>query len=191
MIIQFKNITFNYTYDATSDPLFSSSSLINIGKSCINCSVGASGVNNIVIEDCIFKSSITNRFAFIGFNFTSNSSYAQDVFIKRNNFQSTFVGGADDYSAAIAFVCSAAAPPANNYNAPKLINCEISENICNRNQMIALTAPIDGVSGSILNAISPIGVNISKNICGSINYLVRRSHPFNTVNSLVVLDKEL
>jgi len=188
--IEFKNITFNYIYDATSDPLFASSSLINIGKSCINMNIGSSGAKNITIEDCTFKTPYANHFAFIGASLTSNSSFGQNIFIKRNQFISTFVGGGDDLSAAVAFVGPSVSPPVNDYNAPKLINCAISENICNRNQMIAITSSVDGVSGNVLNAISPINVYISDNICGSINYLVRRSQPFNTVNSLVILDKE-
>lgn len=184
----FINCTFNYTYDATSDGSYNTAFLANTSKACIFLQVAAVGNKNFVIDSCTFTSPNQNRFPFFSAVFSnstvSNPYFVENVRITNNKIIST--SSVDDKLCAIAFV-----GPSTSYtikNGPRLIDCVIDNNDCNKNQLIMISSP-DPVS-TVNDLIVPINVVISKNTCGAINFLTKEDIPFSTVNTSFNADKK-
>ena len=189
--VHFDGITFNDGYDASNDGSFSFSNLINSGKACIYSNVGADGYlsnRNISITNCNFVYTVTTlahplaRFPFISFEFASAGNILQNVNISKNTF-STLSAVADDVRAAIAFTCKINTGN-NNTASVRLVDCIISGNVCDKNQMIAITtmAP-SSPSTSLSEMLATVNCIIEKNICGTISAMVRADTPSNSFNS--------
>jgi hypothetical protein len=179
----FRNCTINYTYDATSDGSFSSLVLSNPTKACLFSTVPTSGLKNIIIDNCIFTSSNQNRFPFISMIFSSSPCFAENVTITNNKFNTSF--NADDQLAVITFVGPSVSPTLTN--GPRLNNCVINNNYCNKNQLILLSSPLIG--SATLDMISATNVSISNNVCGAINILLKQDLPFISFNTSFIRDK--
>jgi len=190
--VEFDGINFTYNYDATSDPSYSSASLINYANGCIHCLADAvNGNQNITIKNCTFTSSnILNKYAFMAFNLQTNTCQVQNVVIKDNIFNISLppIGPTEDYSAVIAFVGPSTSP--SSTSSARLINCVIDGNITNKNNMIAVAGYYSAGLGKIVDAINPINVKITNNICGSINFLTRRGGISTVANSTFNDNKE-
>src|SRR4029077_11799804 len=112
-----------------------------------------------------------------------SSSFAENINISNNSFQTT--AAADDKLAIIAF--SGPTVASTLITGPRLTDCIISGNLCNKNQLISISS---NLSGSNLNdMIIPINVIISDNLCGAINFLVKEDVPYSTYNTATVKDK--
>lgn len=188
--VSFGNIGFINSYDATHDAGFIAGSLINYGTGMIYCQVPATGAKNITFDGCTFTTSVVNRFAFIVFTFNSDLAWAENIFIKNNTFDITIPTGgpSDDLSAVVAFIGPATSPTSTS--SARLINCIIGKNICNKNSMIALTSSFNVGTNSVVNAIVPVNVEITNNICGSINFLMKRGKISTASNTVMINDKE-
>jgi hypothetical protein len=186
--VHFDGITFNDGYDASLDGSFSYSNLINSNKACIYSNVGADGYlsnRNISITNCNFVYTVTTlahpiaRFPFISFEFASAGNILQNVNISNNTF-STLVAE-DDIRAAIAFTCKLNSGNTSTA-AVRLVDCTISGNICDKNQMIAITAP-PSPSAPLSEMLATVNCVIEKNECGTISAMVRADTPSNTFNT--------
>lgn len=176
----FRNCNISYAYDATSDGSFSSSNLVNSAKACL---FKSGSISNIKVIGCTFTSSNQNRFPFISAILPASSSYAENIDISNNTFQTTAT--ADDKLAIIAF--SGPTVASTLITGPRLTDCNISNNFCNKNQLISISSSL---SGSNLNdMIVPINVIISDNVCGAINFLVKEDVQYSVYNTSTIKDK--
>lgn len=182
--IEFSNIKFTYSYNATGDGSFTSINPVNYLKSCINCIVDPTlGNKNININNCSFASSFANRFTFISFKLSSSTCNLENVSISNNRFDTT--ANSDDTRAIISFSGPSSSPP--DRNSARITNIRIENNICNKNQLISVSAFNNGTS--ILNALCAVNLKIRNNTCGAISVLTRYATPFNIANSSFIKDK--
>ena len=191
------NCNIIYNYDATADSSFTASNLNNINKACIfsQTSIGITSNNihhraGLKIINCAFTSSTINRFPFISLLLDGETDYLQNINIS-NNVINTLIGNSvDDKRAVISIAVNISTiPTAILLSGPKLINCQISDNICNKNQLISISTVPSG-SLQIIETIIPINVVIEKNICGAINYLTRQETVMNIANINSIKDKD-
>lgn len=186
--ITFKNITFNNLYDpiSNSDPNYTSGLLANNSSAFLFCNVDATNGNkNIKIENCTFTSSLQQRYPFIVFNFASSGTFAENIIINNNKFNTTFAS--NDKLSVISLIGPNLSPTSTI--GPRLINCQITNNICNKNQLIQLCPQLNSGAGKILDAIVGVNVKIANNTCGAINILTKYDIPFTTFNSSFSKDK--
>lgn len=161
--VTFSNCNFQYFPNISSG--YSSSNLINSGHGAIYASVTT--IQNVTIDSCKFTTNTSSRFSFVSFEYNSTSSLMQSVYITNNKFYNT--SSLDDNYAVIAFTSLlTSAQPTEGL---KLIDCNISNNICDKNQMISITGTADG-SNNINCSIVPVATKITENSCGSISALV-------------------
>lgn len=189
--IGFTNCEFSYNYDGTADgtPTFESGQLGNVTKACIRAQTGLSGPNdkrNITIDGCKFTSTTAARYPFVALILNGNEHYYENISITNNRIETTAVG--DDKRAAIVISNISTSTPDHLVLGPRVVNCEITNNICNKNQLIMFSASSNG-SSVVANMITPVNVSIERNICGAICYLTRQDNFYNTVNDTVIADK--
>ena len=197
--ISLNNLTFNCSFDPvlSGDVNYTDGLLANTANGCLFTNVNAStGNKNITINNCLFKSAngnsaiLTNtqkRYPFITFNLLADACVAENISITNNRFQTT--NTAEDKTAVIAFVGPGVSP--TSINGPRLINCVIDGNKCNKNQLIMISSSVHSFGGSsvILDAISAVNCKVSRNTCGAINVTVKKDTPHTPYNASFSLDK--
>lgn len=182
--VSFQDLTVKYNYDATADGLFNDTNLINFGKSCFRMLAATTNQKNVSFKNCTFTCPYDKRFVFFSCIFSAETDRVENLVISGCNFETT-VASTADYDAVIAIVTTNTT--VTGVTGARLVNCTIEDNICNKNQMIAITAPF---STTIADAIVPVNVKIRGNTCGSINFCVKQDVPLSTVNSTAITDKE-
>ena len=170
--ISFTGCTANYVPTALNNV---SPNWINSGNGFIYCS--ATTLQNLKITDCSFTTNIQTtaiiaRYPFINIEYKTQSAVAQNIYIQRNKFYNT--SSFDDMYAVIAIVSTLTT--ALSVQGMKLIDCVISDNLCDKDQMIAITCTPD-VSYNINIGIIPISTTISGNSCGTIG-LIGMADPY-------------
>lgn len=176
--ITFRNLQFINAYDpiANSDPNYISGLLSNNANAIVYCNVNTTNGNkNIKIDNCSFSSALQNRYPFIVFNFGGSNAFAENISITNSKFNTTFA--ADDKLSVISFIGPSVA--STSTIGPRLINCNVSNNTCNKNQLILLSSPLVS-DGYIHDLIVGVNVQINNNICGAINALTK----YDTLNSV-------
>lgn len=184
--ITFRNLNFINAYDpiAHSDPNYTSGLLANNANAFLYCNVNTvSGNKNIKVDNCTFSSALQERYPFIVFNFTSTSAIVENVDIINNKFQTTFA--ADDKYAVISMIGPTVAPA--TITGARLINCNIINNHCNKNQLIQLSSPLTG--GLVVDLIAAVNLQINNNTCGAINALTKSDNPTSPFNTTFSNDK--
>jgi hypothetical protein len=173
---------------------YSISDNINTGNGLIYVNVVATG-RNIDVTNCKFNwvptaagtaplftatsSTGINRHSFINIELAQPSITAvtilQDVNISGNVFMeqslATFLPSSfETVRAAISFVSTSTV---NTLNAAgsgiKLINVSIKDNVCDKDQMIAIVPTYSTTTGTIANTFNATNVLIENNICGAIS----------------------
>lgn len=205
--VEFNNLKIKYNYNASSDSNFtqyngSTYQTINVYSSALKMSTdigntyaNATILKNVSIKNCIFESPYAQRFAFFSCNFVGPRHRVENLNITDNQFNYTgdFTGTliiGYDYQAAIV-IYSSNTSTASTVVGQRLVNCNILRNITNNSQGIAITATYNATN--ISDAIVPVRVNISENICGNINFCVKKDEPYYgtaTNSNDIVLDKE-
>jgi hypothetical protein len=175
--IYFRDVQINYLYDATSDGYYTVGKTANPLKAAFYASAGLidltpGNVQNIMFDNCLFTSPVQNRFAFLGFALTSSDSNMQDITLTNNRFHTTFDGY--DQLAIITFTAPTGFTDSDG-NGPRLDNCLIKNNKCNKNQSIVISSPL--VFGQVLEMIAASNLQILENTCGAINVLLKRAIP--------------
>lgn len=175
--IEFKNIRFDYN-------VLGSGNLVDFTNSCIKCTV--TNNKNITIKNCQFTAPSSTRYSWVSFVFGAESNRLQNINITNNIFSSLDVSV--DKNAAVVFAYNSTAS-AVSVIGPRLTNCFIEDNVCNKNQLIIIGSIIDG-SSNIQNALVTVNTRIRGNVCGAIGFLNRKDTPSNTVNGSFITDKE-
>lgn len=187
--VVFDNNTINYTYDATVDGFFSTTQLGNASaKACILCSDNTGDYTyrrNITITNNNFVSEIRYRFPFVLVYSEEFENTVENVKIDNNRVNTLTALTIEDKRAVFAIVVNSSETQTIN---PRLINCSISHNIFNKNQMIMISSVPNG-GGNIQEMFIPINVKIAGNVCGSINYLTKYGQNLSTPNTLFNYDK--
>jgi hypothetical protein len=168
----FSTCNINYTYDATSDSNFTITNPASPAKACIFSNITTSGLENITIDSCIFTSPSLNRFPFISMIYLNSLCFAEGIKITNNKFVST-AANADDKFAVIAITGPSVAPTTTT--GTRLNNCLITNNYCNKNQLIEI-APTN-VGLVVYDAICTTNTFISNNSCGAINITTKQDLP--------------
>lgn len=198
--VLFDRCRVNYNYDPTLDGYYGDGYLGNVAKGClyINTTDSINKVNrNIQITNCKFyRDSVFVPFAAVGKYFpfitfvvsgtgSNSDTYLshirhclENIVIDNNRFdtmveENTYSPTSRDSKRAVIAITSTVVSLSDSprYYDNRLINCKITNNICNKNHMILMSAPD---TGSIQGMLIPINVSIEKNICGSICFLVRQ-----------------
>lgn len=182
------NLTVTSTYnpnagvspDIISGVTYATGSLVNSGQGYIYSNI-TSRLDDVKIDNVIFnyspstQSAGNDRYSFINFELSSNTSILSNLVINNCRFNNTNVNGAstDDIRAAIAILNIAPASLATQQQ-PILVNAKISNNICNRNQMIIMTSKtqFSGTNSMEYPGLAAQNCSISDNICGTIGYWV-------------------
>jgi hypothetical protein len=167
----FQLCTINYTYDATLDSSFTSTNPASPIKACLLSNITPNGLENLTIDSCIFTSPNLNRFAFISIIFANSLCFAENVKITNNKFMTT--ANVDDKFAVIIIAGPSIAPTTTT--GTRLNNCVISNNYCNKNQLIEI-APTN-VGLVVYDAICTTNTIISNNSCGAINVTTKQDLP--------------
>jgi hypothetical protein len=136
-------------------------------------------LDNFSVTKCTFNNSYADHFPFISLQLGNTSSggfvysaLAQNITISGNTFNCQAV--TDDKRAVIAITSTITAlTNSSTYPAfPKLVDTNISGNVCNYDQMILVsTVRTIGqpITGSMLVCVN---CNISENVCGAIGFII-------------------
>jgi len=179
------------TWECSSYPAYSSSNLVNSGIGYLHmfvdsAYVGLSGVTfkNIVIDNTKFEyhpsEPSSNRFSFINFVIPT-LSVLDNVEITNCSFiNSNF--DVDDYRAAISII----SPDTANMVAPKkqstLSNAIISNNYCNKDQMIIVSKERDTPGGLMsYPGFEVRNCLIENNTCGTIGFWTSSGTAYNSL----------
>jgi len=159
--IHLKNIKFIYNPSSS----YTASDNVNFGNGCI---YGSGSLDNVKVTDCSFECSLltSQRHPFINLEMATNQILS-NVIINGNKFND---GYATANQSAIAIINNNAG---GSSNPALLLNCIISNNICNAFQNIVVTSPASLASYIYTfgrPGLSCINVNIINNISGSIGY---------------------
>jgi hypothetical protein len=184
--VTFRNIRFNYGFNPIGDGIYSSTQLSNPSSAAIYCTVDpVKGNTNIRFDQCWFTSNLQYRYAFVTFNFASSTCCAQNISFTDNKFVTSYAN-ADDQLAVLSFIGPGVNPTTGN--GARLIDCEISGNYCNKNQMILIASPL--VGSNILDLITCVNTTITNNVCGAINVMSKQDYPVSAYNKGIYnLDK--
>lgn len=149
--------------------------LVNSGRGYIYSTVNET-LDDVEINNVIFNYSPlaagNDRFSFINFELTTNSSVISNLRITNCRFNNTKTSNLiEDLKSAIAII-NRAPLGASNVQQPSLINVKISNNYCNRDQFFLLTSKTDGSGSMTLPALSAQNCLVSDNVCGAIGYWV-------------------
>ncbi len=180
--ITFDHCNISYTYDATSDGQFTSGQLSNPKKACLLSSTTTVSFSrtNIAITNCTFTTNKVNHFPFISFLINDEIGYHENINISNNKF--ALAANAEDKRSIISFISTLLTVP-TLLQGPRIANILIKNNVCDKNQLIILSATLNG-SNLIANLLVPINVIIDNNICGAICYLLKQDIPLSTANVL-------
>lgn len=178
--VKFEECDFTYSYDATSDVYFTASQLSNLSKACILASTGTStSFKNISVKGCSFTFTYANHFPAFSGLINDEAHYMENITIENNIINSSFA--AEDKRSVFGFASTMIAAPTLT-NGPRIVNCSISKNICDKNQLIIISAPLNG-SNVVANMLVAINCSISNNICGAICYLTKQDVVSGSYNS--------
>ena len=178
-------------YNNSSDPLsiadglpvvtYSTTNLINTGRALIYSYV-TSTLNNVTIDKCTFiyapSPTSTHRLSFINFQLANNNTSLTNVNVtnctfRHNNASTVNASTVNDIRAAVAIINTSSITSETQIR-PRLINCSISNNYCNKNQLIVLTSQtFTGIM--YYPGLVPENVIIENNNCGTIGYWVSAS----------------
>jgi len=174
--LKFRDCTFNYTYRPTGTPPYSTTDLVNASSGMMYANVTTS-LTGLIVRDCVFNNTIADHFPFISLQLSGipfgpfSGAIVQDVDISGNRFNSLAAG--NDLRAVIAITSTViTAPTIGEYPAfPKLVDVDISDNICNLDQMILVST--DRTVGQPITGAMLVCTNckISNNVCGVIGYM--------------------
>jgi hypothetical protein len=164
--VSFDNCNFIYNYNGTSMGGYSSADLVNAtGGLFYNTLTLNQSITNLTIKNCTFFNVFADHFPFICITATDATAYIGNINIFNNKFISQTP---EDLRAAIALISLTGSTP--NYPLhPALVNVNISNNICNQNQMIIVSTNRNGNIVSN-NAFTATNCFIEKNICGTIGF---------------------
>lgn len=172
-VVNTDDFTFNkcqvtHTYDASVDGYYVTGSTVNLGAGIFTVANSVSFQRkNLSVTNNTFINTTADYYAAICLEFNHADAQYQDLLIKGNKFYNTIV--TDSTRALIVL--------ANNYTltsveGPRLVHAEIQDNVCDKNQAIAIYTKADG-SSNINNALSAVSCLVSGNVCGSILYTTR------------------
>jgi hypothetical protein len=181
--------TYNPSADSYNGIAYDSSNLVNSGQGYIYSNISGL-LSDIDINNVVFNynpsSNTNNRYSFINFELSYNSAILKNVNITNCKFNNLSIVGpsTDDYRAAISIINTT---PFSLFNTTKnqqpiLLNANITNNICNRNQSIIITSKFDSNSNMVYPGISCQNCHIEKNICGSIGYWVSSGAKYTNVD---------
>lgn len=155
-----------FTYDSTD--------FVNSGRGWYYSNIETQ-MSDITIDKVSFNYSPTTansyRLGFINFELTAYNATLKNVSITNCRFNHlNMLSASDDLMSAISII-NKTQPVSKLYPQPTISNIDISNNVCNRNQMILITSQT--LSDYMYYAgIVASGVNIHDNICGTIGYWV-------------------
>jgi len=184
------NITSTYNPYPSGSPApdfgFSSTDLVNTGQGYIYSRV-ASVLDDIVIDNVVFNynpagipasdTTLANRFSFINFELSTTASTLSNLKITNCKFNHlNAAASVEDIRPAIAIININPAA-ASNSPQPLLINCNITNNKCNRNQSIILTSKTS--SGQMVYpGLATQDCVVDSNVCGHIGYWISSGSKF-------------
>lgn len=177
-------------YNATTDPIGiadglpsitytpqsgAGGDLVDSGRGWIYSNVNTT-LDDILIDNVIFNYSPpeagTDRFSFINFELTNTSSILSNLRITNCRFNNTKTSELiEDLRSAIAII-NRAPLGVSNIQQPSLININISNNTCNRDQSFILTSKTNGSGAMTLPALAAQNCIIANNAVGTIGYWV-------------------
>jgi len=188
--VEIKNNTITTTHVATSDSGWNLSDFVNSSSGLIYSNIGSATLSDITIDNCTFNfspaSANSNRFPTISFELSSITSSLRNLIVKDCKFNNTNVGAdifggyTDDKRPAISVV-NIATGGGLLAAQPLLINADIVNNICNKNQSIVLTSKTNASGTMIHPGLTAVNCNVSGNICGTIGYWVSGGTRVNNV----------
>jgi hypothetical protein len=188
--VHFDGVRFDYTHTPTIGEGYSTTNLVNSFNAAIYGLLSTSTAQDIEIKNCIFNSFAADHYPFVSFEFSGTVNYdvLQNVVIDNCKFVDN--AGVQDLRAAIVFNSITNNQSGGFPYFPKLTNCTISNNKCNNDQMILITAARSGVTAANL-PISCTNVRITGNTCGTIGFLTTNDIPGAQDNSVygVIRDK--
>lgn len=190
--LQLKNSIITSSHIATNDSGWSSTDYVNSASGLIYSNIGATLLSDIIIDNCTFNfspiSASSNRWPIISFELSATTSILKNLVVKDCKFNNTNTGidivngYIDDKRPAISIINSnASGTSTSNSSQPLLINADIVNNVCNRNQSIILSSKTDGSGIMTYPGLSVVNCNISGNICGTIGYWVSAGTRVNNV----------
>jgi hypothetical protein len=168
--ITFRNVDFNINLDGANLLVDSTNNAtILMGDT----------TGNITIENCRFNTGRTiNGTTYVGNNLiigcrlTSQTAGMSNIIIRNNSFYNANAG-VSNKTASIAFITDLASNDGSSLG-PTASNITIEGNTFNKDNMILVSSTIDG-SNVVQDAIVASNFKISRNVCGSINFLTRNS----------------
>jgi len=169
----------------TGDPVsgYEPTDIVNSGNGLMYGAIGDGYLNNIVVEDNIFNTSLQNRFPFFSIQLNNFSSVAKNISVSKNKFTSTSV--AEDLRAVIAVVSTllTRADLGVFPQFPLLTDVHFDDNVCNYNQLIIITGT-KNLNIGVMNGANPVVINttISRNTCGTIGYFIGSAGPYDGNN---------
>lgn len=175
---ELRDLNFKYNYELII-------STLNSGIGYYSAVAMVNDVRNVTVNNCTFTSPTLNHGPWILYESNGETYNLQNVKITNNTFSSLDYG-VEDKNAAIAITYQSL-EEATLTTASKLIDLDISGNICNKNQLILISAVDNG--SAIFNSFATINTRIHNNICGAIGYLNRKDTA-DTINSNFVLNKD-
>lgn len=188
MKLQIKDCTITSSYIATSLPSWSSSDLVYYRSGMIYSSLQAN-LSDVLIQNTVFNftpgSASNNRVPFISFVFASGNITLKNLTIKDCQFNNNSIG-VDDRRPAVCIMNTATGGTSSS-SQPVLLNCEVSNNICNNNQMIVITSKTDVAhSPSLMKypGLAAVNVNVFGNVCGTIGYFVSSGTRVNNIPTM-------
>lgn len=200
--IHFHGLYFNYIYDPVvfGDVGYSTTNLINTGKGLMHLGVPFGG-GNISVKGCHFTwfpsvngvnnapstSTAINRYSFINVEVSGPATnnppvVLQDVDVSENTFSDTtlssfVVANLETVRAAVSFVCSSIDANAAG-GGVKLVNITIDDNVCDKDQMLAMVPTYNTSGGTFINAaFNTTACTINNNTCGAISAFTQYDIP--------------
>jgi hypothetical protein len=188
LIVQNSTITSTYNPyplgSSSGDFGFSATDLVNSGQGYIYSNISAN-LSNFIIDNVTFNynpsgvpssnNNVANRFSFINFELSSISAKLTNLKITNCNFNHLNIDGCavDDIRPAIAIINTVGFTSGTSSASaqPLLINSDIRDNVCNKNQSIIITSKLS--SGIMAYpGLAAQDCNINSNVCGHIGYWI-------------------
>ena len=181
------------SYNPMSDFGYSANDFVNSGQGWIYADVNTT-LDDLVIDNNTFyylpdgdptlSTNQANRFSFINLELSSVTSVLSNLKVTNCQFfHQSATGLVDDVRPAVSIINKYSAisvPVTANSQQPIVLNAEISNNTCNKNQSIIITSRLD--SGNLMNypGLAAQGCVVKNNVCGIIGYWV--SNALKTLN---------
>jgi hypothetical protein len=200
--VHFHGLYFNYIYDPVvfGDVGYSTTNLINSGKGLMYMGVPFGG-GNVSIRGCHFTwfpsvtginnapstSTAVNRYSFINVEVAGPAAnnppvVLQDVDVSENTFSDTtlssfVIANIESARAAVSVVCLSTTTNAAG-GGVKLVNVTIDDNVCDKDQLLAIVPTYNTSSGNVINAaFNTTACTINNNTCGAISSFTQYDVP--------------